>query len=102
MIDGYTRVCGVIGNPVEHTMSPTIHNTLAQKLSHNLVYIPFRVEKGEAVTAVKGAYALNMLGMNVTVPFKSEVIPALVNQDLRGTTRICRGFIGQCAVRKWP
>ena len=81
MIDGYTRVCGVIGNPVEHTMSPTIHNTLAKKLSHNLVYVPFRVEKGEAVTAVKGAYALNMLGMNVTVPFKSDVIPALSEID---------------------
>ncbi len=81
MIDGYTRVCGVIGNPVEHTMSPTIHNTLAAKLSHNLVYVPFRVERGEAVTAAKGAYALNMLGVNVTVPFKSEVIPALVEID---------------------
>ena len=81
MIDGYTRVCGVIGNPVEHTMSPTIHNTLAEKLSHNLVYVPFRVEKGEAVTAVKGAYALNMLGVNVTVPFKSDVIPALSEID---------------------
>ncbi len=81
MIDGYTRVCAVIGNPVEHTMSPTIHNTLAQKLSHNLVYVPFRVEKGQAVTAVKGAYALNMLGMNVTVPFKSDVIPALSEID---------------------
>lgn len=81
MIDGYTRVCGVIGNPVEHTMSPTIHNTLAEKLSHNLVYVPFRVEKGEAVTAVKGACALNMLGINVTVPFKSDVIPALSEID---------------------
>lgn len=81
MIDGYTRVCGVIGNPVEHTMSPTIHNTLAQKLFHNLVYVPFRVEKGEAVTAVKGAWALNMLGINVTVPFKSDVIPALSEID---------------------
>lgn len=81
MIDGYTRVCGVIGNPVEHTMSPTIHNTLAQKLSHNLVYVPFRVEKGEAVTVVKGAWALNMLGINVTVPFKSDVIPALSEID---------------------
>jgi len=81
MIDGYTRVCAVIGNPVEHTMSPVIHNTLAKKMSHNLVYVPFRVEKGEAVTAVKGAYALNMLGMNVTVPFKSDVIPALSEID---------------------
>lgn len=81
MIDGYTRVCGVIGNPVEHTMSPTIHNTLAEKLSHNLVYVPFRVEKGEVVTAVKGACALNMLGINVTVPFKSDVIPALSEID---------------------
>ena len=41
MIDGKTRLCGLIGNPVEHTMSPVIHNTLAEKCGHNLVYVPF-------------------------------------------------------------
>ena len=36
-IDGHTRTCGLIGNPVEHTMSPAIHNTLAKQMNHNLV-----------------------------------------------------------------
>lgn len=81
MIDGHTRVCGVIGNPVEHTMSPPIHNALAGKLSHNLVYVPFHVETGQVAEAVKGAYALNVLGMNVTVPHKKEVMEALAGMD---------------------
>lgn len=81
MIDGKTRTCGLLGNPVEHTMSPAIHNTLAQRRGHNLVYVPFLVENGEIDTAVKGAYALNLLGLNVTVPYKSEVIASLVEVD---------------------
>lgn len=81
MIDGKTRTCGLIGNPVEHTMSPAIHNTLAKRREHNLVYVPFLVEEGQVDTAVKGAYALNILGMNVTVPYKSEVIQSLAEVD---------------------
>ena len=81
MIDGKTRTCGLIGNPVEHTMSPAIHNTLATRSGHNLVYVPFLVEEGQVDTAVKGAYALNVLGMNVTVPYKSEVTKSLVEVD---------------------
>ena len=46
MINGHTRTCGLIGNPVEHTMSPVIHNTLAGMLSHNLIYVPLLVEEG--------------------------------------------------------
>lgn len=81
MINGKTRTCGLIGNPVEHTMSPAIHNTLAEKCGHNLVYVPFFVEEGQVADAVKGAYALNILGLNVTVPYKSEVIKSLVEVD---------------------
>ncbi len=81
MIDGKTRLCGLIGNPVEHTMSPVIHNTLAEKCGHNLVYVPFLVECGRIAEAVKGAYVLNVLGMNVTVPYKSDVIGSLVEVD---------------------
>lgn len=81
MIDGKTRICGLIGNPVEHTMSPAIHNTLADRCGHNLVYVPFLVEEGNMAEAVKGAYALNILGLNVTVPYKSEVIKSLVEVD---------------------
>lgn len=70
-----------MGNPVEHTMSPAIHNTLAEALGENLVYVPFRVPDGQAGEAVRGAYALNLLGMNVTVPYKSQVIPFLKETD---------------------
>ncbi len=81
IINGYTRTCGVMGNPVEHTMSPAIHNTLAEELGENLAYVPFRVPAGHVGEAVKGAFALNLLGVNVTVPYKSEVIPFLKEID---------------------
>lgn len=80
-IDGHTRLCGLIGNPVEHTMSPVIHNTLAGLEGRNLVYVPFHVEKGAVEQAVLGAHALNILGLNVTVPYKSEVICSLTDID---------------------
>lgn len=80
-IDGKTNVCGLIGNPVEHTLSPMIHNTLAKRLGHNLVYVPFPVEQGRVDEAVRGADALHLLGLNVTVPYKSEVIESLREID---------------------
>lgn len=79
-IDGRTRTCGLIGNPVEHTMSPVIHNSLAAMMGHDLVYVPFHVKSGLR-EAVEGAYALNILGMNVTVPYKSEVMNYLAGVD---------------------
>lgn len=80
-INGYTRTCGLIGNPVEHTKSPAIHNFLASKTGQNLAYVPFHVETGRLEDAVKGGFALNVLGMNVTVPYKSDVIPFLCQVD---------------------
>lgn len=80
-INGKTMVCGLIGNPVEHTLSPIIHNTLAERLGHNLVYVPFPVESGKVAAAVAGAEALHLLGLNVTVPHKSEVITCLKEID---------------------
>lgn len=81
MINGYTRTCGLIGNPVEHTMSPAIHNYLAEELEENLVYVPFHVQPGYVGDGVRGAFALNLLGCNVTVPYKSQVIPFLSEID---------------------
>ena len=80
-IDAKTALCGLIGNPVGHSISPFIHNTLADKLGINLAYTAFKVESGEVETAVKGAYALGIKGMNVTVPHKQEVMRALVSVD---------------------
>ncbi|MDR2043330.1 MAG: shikimate dehydrogenase [Clostridium sp.] len=81
MINGYTRTCGLIGNPVGHTQSPVIHGFLAEKTKENLVYVPFHVAAGHLEEAVKGAYALNLLGCNVTVPYKTEVLPYLAELD---------------------
>lgn len=80
-IDGKTRVCGLIGNPVEHTLSPLIHNHLAEMTGQNMVYVPFQVAEGNVEAAVKGAYALNIQGLNVTVPHKSAVMPWLQETD---------------------
>ena len=80
-INGYTLTCGLIGNPVEHTMSPAIHNTLAEAMGQNLVYVPFHVQTELLKEAVEGAYALNLLGCNVTVPYKSQVLPYLKEID---------------------
>lgn len=80
-INGLTRTCGLIGCPVEHTLSPIIHNTIAKDMGYNLVYVPFHVEKDQVEEAIKGAYALNIKGLNVTVPHKSAVIPFLKEID---------------------
>ncbi len=81
-IEGHTRVCGLIGHPVGHTFSPLIHNTLSKETGTNLVYVPFDVESAGAVRdAVFGAYGLNILGLNVTVPYKEVVMDALRDVD---------------------
>lgn len=80
-IDGKTRICGLMANPVEHTLSPVIHNTVSEKLGVNMAYAAFKPEKEGLADAVKGAYALNILGLNVSVPYKSQVIESLKEID---------------------
>ena len=80
-IKGTTRICGLIGNPVEHSISPLIHNSLSEFENIDMAYGTFRVNQGEVKKAVDGAFALNILGMNVTVPHKQEVIAALSDID---------------------
>ena len=75
-VSGKTRVCGLIGDPVEHTLSPLIHNSLAALMGIDLIYVPMRVESGSVESAVRGAYDLGMLGLNVTVPHKISVMDA--------------------------
>ena len=79
--DGNTMTCGLIGNPVRHTLSPLIHNSIAEMKGVNLVYVPFEVPKGGVKNAVRGANALGIKGLNVTVPYKSDVIDHLVEID---------------------
>ena len=79
-IDGRTKILGVIGNPIEHTLSPVIHNTLCELLGIDAVYVPIHVEN-DIVTAVNGLAASDVYGLNVTVPYKQEVMKVLSGID---------------------
>lgn len=81
MISGKSKVCGVMGCPVEHSMSPLIQNFYAEKTGTDMVYVPFRVECGQVKEAVLGAWALNLTGLNVTVPHKQAVMEYLCDID---------------------
>ncbi len=80
-ISGQTRLCGLIGDPVEHTMSPVMHNAAFRELGLDFLYVPFRVKKEALGKAIDGMKALNMRGLNVTIPHKVAVIPFLDEVD---------------------
>ncbi len=80
-ISGKTMVCGVMGYPVEHSLSPMMHNFYSQQADVDMIYIPFLVGTGEVRQAVEGAFALNIQGMNVTVPHKQAVMEYLSELD---------------------
>ena len=77
MIDGHTQLVGLIGWPVEHTLSPAMHNAAFAALGLNWRYLPLPVQPGQVEVAVKGLAALGFRGANVTVPHKQAVMPAL-------------------------
>jgi shikimate dehydrogenase len=81
VISGKTQICALIGDPVEHTMSPAMHNAVFKKLGLNYIYITFRVRPAELKQAVAGLRALNIRGFNVTIPHKVSVIPLLDSLD---------------------
>ncbi|HEX74936.1 MAG TPA: shikimate dehydrogenase [Dehalococcoidia bacterium] len=81
VISGRTRLCGVIGDPVEHTMSPVIHNAAFENMGVDYFYVPFRVKKDQLAKAIEGVRALNIRGLNVTIPHKVAVIPLLDGLD---------------------
>ena len=80
-ISGKTTICALIGDPIEHTMSPVMHNAAFKKLGLDYVYIPFRVRAEELAQAIDGIRALNMRGFNVTIPHKVAIIPMLDGLD---------------------
>ena len=81
MISGKARVCGLMGCPVEHSLSPLLHNFFSGEMGMDFAYVPFLVSEGNVKAAVNGAWALNVAGMNVTIPHKQSVIPFLTDLD---------------------
>lgn len=84
-ITGRTKITGLFGYPVEHTLSPAMHNAAFEALGLDYRYLPFRVAPAFLGSAVESVRALNMAGVNVTVPHKEAVIPFLdlVNEEAK-------------------
>jgi shikimate dehydrogenase len=81
MTSGKTRVCGIIGDPIEHSMSPVMHNAAFKKLGLDYLYVPLRVKREELGKAVESMRVLNIRGVNVTLPHKVAIIPFLDELD---------------------
>ena len=77
MINGKTRLYGIIGDPVSHTLSPAMQNTALAAAGINAVYLPFHVHPEQLATAISGLKGLQVAGFNVTIPHKSSIIPLL-------------------------
>lgn len=85
MINGSSRVCGIIADPVVHSMSPLIQNFYGTETGVDFAYVPFQVTKEDVKAALEGAYALHIAGLNVTVPHKQRVMAYLkeIDEDAR-------------------
>jgi shikimate dehydrogenase len=70
-------VYGLIGNPVEHSLSPPMHEAAYEALDLDARYITFEPPTEQATDAVESANTLGVRGLNVTVPFKQDVLPAV-------------------------
>lgn len=75
-INAQTQLCGLLGNPVDHSLSPAIHNAAFRQLGLNFVYLAFPVQDLEG--AVRGLRALGHIrGLSVTIPHKVTILPLL-------------------------
>lgn len=77
VITGHTKLLGIIGDPVEHSLSPLMQNAAIEKLGLNYAYIPFPVRGENLEQALNGFAAIDLVGFNATIPHKQAIIPLL-------------------------
>ncbi|MFH1625798.1 MAG: shikimate dehydrogenase [Pseudomonadota bacterium] len=80
-IDGNTKVTGILGHPVRHSLSPLMHNTAFESLGLNYVYLPFDIKPENLEGAITAIRYMNIAGVNVTIPYKEKVIRYLDELD---------------------
>lgn len=78
-ITGKTKVFGIIGDPIEHSLSPPMQNAALHQLGIDGVYVPFQVDGAQLPVAMAGLGAIGLQGFNVTLPHKQAVMPHLVS-----------------------
>jgi shikimate dehydrogenase len=77
-ISGKTKILGIIGSPVTHSLSPAMHNAALAAMNMDYIYIPLPVDVKDLATAVSGLKAISAIkGFNLTIPHKQEIIPFL-------------------------
>lgn len=81
VIRASTRLCGLIGDPVAHSLSPPMQNAAFAETGIDAVYLAFRVRRERLGRAIEGLRELKVLGLNVTIPHKSAVMPFLDEVD---------------------
>ena len=79
IISGKTRILGVIGNPIGHSLSPVMHNAALDQMGSDFVYVAFPIEESVLSTAVAGFEAIGVQGFNVTIPHKQTIMTELVH-----------------------
>jgi shikimate dehydrogenase len=77
VLKGTTKVLGVFGYPIEHSLSPIIHNAALTSLGLDFCYVPFKVHPDRLALAVEGIRALGIVGVNVTIPHKVSIMEYL-------------------------
>ncbi len=84
-VRGSTKVVGVFGFPVEHSLSPAMHNAAFAALQLSYIYVPFAVQPDRIGPAVRSLSALGIVGVNLTIPHKESVLPFLdeITQEAR-------------------
>ncbi len=71
------KIVGVIGHPIKHSLSPFMHNMAFELAGLNYIYLSFDVVQSQLKMALKGVVALDIQGLNVTLPFKESIIQHL-------------------------
>lgn len=76
-VSAQTKVLCVIGHPIEHSMSPVMHNAAISDLNLDYIYLAFDIFPSNLSLVVKGFRAFNIMGINVTIPFKQKILKYL-------------------------
>ncbi len=78
-ITGTTKLLGVIGHPISHTLSPLMHNAAIDRLGLDYKYVPFDVAPADLATALAGFAVIGVVGCSVTIPHKQAIMPLLTS-----------------------
>jgi shikimate dehydrogenase len=81
VMTGTTRLLGVMGDPIAHSLSPVMHNAALAEMGLDFVYVPLAVKPADLAVALEGLRAIALIGFSVTIPHKQAILPLLSEVD---------------------